>query len=98
MVQSSAVVIESQQERAHQCFRTLLVPAETGHDAIGRPDMLDFDHRALAGLIDRALVLGDDTVEPSPFEAMEPVLRHGPVATAGRDMDTVGRLRERLFE
>src|SRR4029077_16281912 len=89
---------EAQQQRADESSRTLLVPAETRHHAVRSAHVLDLDHHPLAGLIGRALVLGDHAVEPGAFEAMEPFLGHRAFATARREMDTARGPRERLLQ
>src|SRR5207249_7729757 len=98
VVQRSGIVVEPQQQRPDQSSRTVLVPAEARHHAVRGTHVLDLDHYALAGLIGRALGLGDHPVESRAFEAMEPFLGHRALATARREMDAARRPLERLLQ
>ena len=71
MLQHAAIVIQTEQQRAHRVF-SALVPAEARNDAISCARVLDFDHRALARLIRDVRRLGDDAVETGAFEARQP--------------------------
>src|SRR5207249_6675678 len=86
VVQRAQGVVEAEQKRADELARTVLVPAEAAHHAVRGAGMLDLDHRALARLVGRGLVLGDDAVEPGALEAVEPLLRDHAVAAAGREV------------
>ena len=87
VVQRALVVAEAEQQRADERPRALLVPAEARHHAVGGARVLHLDHRALARLVGRALVLGDDAVEPGALEAVEPLEGQRPLAAAGREVD-----------
>jgi len=85
VVQRAAIVVETEQQRTHHRAFSVLVPAEAGDDAVGRPRVLDLDHRALARLVEAALRLRDHAVEPGAFEARKPL---------GRDLDVAGHRRQ----
>ena len=67
------VVEQAQQQRADVRARSVLVPAEAGHGAVGRPRVLDLEHRPLAWLVHAGQWLGHDTVKAGALEALEPV-------------------------
>ena len=74
-MQAAGVVEQAEQQRPDVRARTVLVPAEPGHDAVGGALMLDLQHRPLARLVLRVEPLRDDPVEPRAFEPVEPVRR-----------------------
>ena len=98
MVERPRRVVEPEEQRADQLAGAALVPAEARDGAVGRARMLDLDHHALPGLVRRALVLGDDPVEPGALEALEPILRHGAVAARRGEMDAASGPAERALQ
>ena len=91
-------VVEAEQERPHALVAAVLVPAEPRHHAVRGAHVLDLDHRALARLVERLLVLGDHAVEAGALEAMEPVLRDAAIAGARGEVDAPGRAGQRLLQ
>src|SRR5262249_17247668 len=94
VVEITRLVVQPEEEGADELARPALVPAEARHHAVGRARVLHLDHHALAGLVRRALVLGDDPVETRALEPMEPVLGRGPVAGARGEVDAAARTSE----
>src|SRR6185295_19425192 len=80
VVELAVVVVQPQQERADVRAGPVLVPPEAGHDAVGRPLVLDLQHRALARLVRRLEALGDDAVEAGALDTVEPICRGVPIA------------------
>ena len=98
MSQCPGVVVEPEEQRADQRSRSVLVPAKARHDAVRSAHVLDLDHHALAGLIGRALVLGDHAVEARAFEAMEPLVGERALATTRREVEAARRPLERPLQ
>ena len=97
MVELADVVVQPEQERSDERPGPVLVPAEAGHDAVGRALVLDLEHRPLARLVRGVEPLGDDPVEPGALEPVEPVGRLGPVAGRRGQVDRrLGRPEDRL--
>jgi len=69
--QLAAVREQSEQQRADR-VRPALVNPITSDDAIGGPLMLDLEHHPLVGLVGAIERLGDDPVQSSAFESLEP--------------------------
>src|SRR5689334_3602244 len=69
------LVIQSEKKRTDPIL-SALVPPEAGNHAVGRANVLHFDHRPLARLIGSGFRLGNHTVETSAFELVEPPGRH----------------------
>ena len=81
MVERALVVEQARGAASPTCVPgPVLVPAEPGHDAVGRALVLDLEHRPLARLVRRVEALGDDAVEPGALEPVEPVGGGRPVA------------------
>ena len=97
MLQPAAVIVQAEEQGAHRAL-SRLVPTEPSHDAVGGARVLDLDHRALAGLVGGALVLGHHPVETRPLEATEPLLGHRPVAAAGREVHRGRSAGQRLLQ
>src|SRR5947207_2836667 len=68
VVQTPLVVVQPEEQRAHQIVLAGLVPAKAGDDAIRRSRVLHFDHRALTGFIWFIGRLCDYTVEARALE------------------------------
>ena len=79
VMQTPCVIEEPEQQRSDVRARTVLVPAEPGHDAIGCALVLDLEHRPLARLVRRVEPLRHDPVEPRAFEPVEPICRKAPI-------------------
>jgi len=86
-MQPLLLVIQAEEQRSDGLVFPVLVPAETRDDTVGRPDVLDLDHRALARLVRRAGGLGHHAVQPRPFEARQPLERLRAVARHRGQMD-----------
>ena len=97
-VQRMLVVVEAEQKRADHRAGALLVPAKAGDHAVGRALVLDLDHGAFPRAIGRIETLGHDAVEPGPFEATEPVLRHRAIARGRREVHRRRRARQHVVE
>ena len=91
------LVVEPEQQRADRVL-SALVPAKTGDGAVGRPRVLDLDHRAFAGLVVACCRLRDHAVEPGPFESCQPLGGHIPIAGHRREMDGRGGISQQLFQ
>ncbi len=83
----AAVVEEPKEQRPDVGLRSVLVPAEPGDHTVGRPLVLDLEHRPFARLVGRLEQLGDDAVEARAFEPVEPVGRQRAVGRGGREVD-----------
>src|SRR5262249_1838636 len=83
MMKDATVVVQPKQQGADRGPRRPM-PAEAGHDAFGRADVLDLYHHALAWLIRQRLRFGDDAVETGAFELTQPRPCRGGVAGARR--------------
>src|SRR5262245_5973021 len=81
-MQAAASVVQAEQQGANQRSRPILVPAESCDDAVGRAGVLDFDHRALAWLVNAALRFHHHAIESRALEACQPV--RCDIAVAGR--------------
>ena len=90
MMERARVVEQAEQQRPDVGARPVLVPAEPGDDAIGRPLVLDLEHRPLARLVRGIEPLGDDAIETGALEPLEPVGGGRPIAGRRRQVD--GRL------
>src|SRR5690348_1553256 len=97
MLEHAAVVIETEQERAHRILAAL-VPAKSRHDAVGRACMLDLDHCALAWQVSARLQLCNHAIEAGTFEARQPVHRNGAIACGGCDVHRWLDPGEQFFE
>ena len=98
-VMERALVIEQPQEQgADVRARPVLVPSEASDDTIRRALMLDLEHRALAGLIRRVELLGDDTIETGALEVIEPFGRERAVAGGRRQVDRCRGIGQNGFE
>ena len=75
------VVVQAEQERTDD--PAVLVPAESGHHAVGGALMLDLQHRPLVLEVAQITGFGHHTVETGPFEPGEPVGGHVGVVVAG---------------
>ena len=75
-----------EQQRSDGGAFALLVPAESGDDAVAFALVLHLQHDALVGLVGAGVRLGDDAVEARAFEAAKPVGGDGAVASRGRQM------------
>src|SRR5207237_1215384 len=64
VMQPLPIVIQPEQQRAHQLVLSRLVPAKARDDAIGRAGVLDLDHRALARFVYPAGRFRDHAVKP----------------------------------
>ena len=73
MIQQALRVVEAQQQRAHLVAAALV--SKASNHAIGGPQALDLDHRALAAEIFFVQPLGDDPVSPVAIEIVEPLRR-----------------------
>src|SRR5262245_49550246 len=69
VMQAAAIVVEPEQQRSDQRPASVLVPAETGNDAVGRARVLHFEHRALARLVRSVLRLRHHTIESCTLES-----------------------------
>ena len=98
MVQRALVVVETEQQRANHRAGAVLVPAKTGHHAIGRALVLHLDHRALAGAIGLVEPLGHHAVEPGSLEATEPVLGQRVIARGRRQVHGRGGACHHVLE
>src|SRR5207302_6463304 len=76
VMQLARIIVKTEKERTDHGARSVLVPAETGDDAIRSARVLDLDHRALACAVLRIESLGHHTVESRPFESTKPILGH----------------------
>ena len=77
VVQSAGFVEQAQQEGADQRSRSVLVPSESGHDAVGRTGVLDLGPAPLGGHVQVCNPFGDDPVQAGAFETVEPVGGYG---------------------
>ena len=98
VMERALVVEQPEQERSDVGARPVLVPAESGDDAVGRSLVLDLQHRPLARLVLVAEALRDDAIEPCALEPMEPVLGEGSVRRGRREMDRRRRGAQRRFQ
>ena len=64
MVECTGGVVQPEKKRPDEVAPAL--PPEAADDAIGGPDSLDLDDRALARAVSAVGALGDDTVERAP--------------------------------
>ena len=83
MVQQALRIVETQQQGAH--FGPAAQISEASNHAIGGPQALDLDHRALAAPIAVVEPLGDDAVSPVASEIVEPFCRLREIAGARRN-------------
>src|SRR2546421_3651814 len=88
VVERPLVVVEAQEQRPDAV--TVLVRAEPGDDAIGRPLVLDLEPGAFVLAVLPRARLGDDAVEAGALELLEPVGGNRRVGGRGGEMD--GRL------
>jgi hypothetical protein len=86
VMQHAFVIVQPEEQRTDGIGDTL-VPAKTGDDAVGRPRVLDLEHRALPRLIGCDFGLGDDAIESRALESFEPFSGNAPVARHGRQVD-----------
>jgi len=86
VLERTVVVIEAEQERADHRARAVLVPAESGDDAIGGARMLGLDHRALAGPVGLVESFRHHAIEPGTLEALEPFLGQGAIERRRRQV------------
>jgi hypothetical protein len=87
VVECAGIVVQAQQQRADVGARPILVPSESGDDAVGRPLVLDLEHRPFAGLVRGIEALGDHPVEPGTLEPGEPVGGHRSIRRRRRQVD-----------
>ena len=87
MVERALVVIQAQQQRPDVGSRPVLVPPETGDDAVRGALVLDLEHRPLAWLVGRVEPLGDDPVKTGALEVPEPVGGGGAIARGRGQVD-----------
>jgi hypothetical protein len=74
------------------------VPAEAGDDAVGRPGVLDLEHRPLARLVDAGGGFGDDAVEAGALEPGQPIGGNGGVGCDRRQVNGRQHAGERRLE
>ena len=98
MVQPARIVVQAEQERPDQLARSVLVPTESGDDAIGGARVLDLEHRPLARLIGAAGWLGDDAVQTGTFELGQPSGGQLPVSRAGGQVQGCFGLGQQALE
>ena len=98
VVQSTAVVVQPEQQGSDQLVLSGLVPPKSGDDAVCGSCVLHFDHRALARLVHAVLGLRDDAVEAGAFEARQPFGGNRRIARHRRDVDRRLDAGERLLE
>lgn len=98
VVQCPVMAVQAEQQRTDMCARTILVPAESSHDAVGRTFVLDLEDAPLLGLVDGVEWLGDDAVEPRAFEAVEPIRSGRSVASRWRQVHGCRGSREQCLE
>src|ERR1051326_695911 len=75
VMQMPAVVVEAEEQRADQFVFAVLVPAESGDDAVRRAGVLDLDHRALPRLVMAVSGLRNDAIQSGAFDVIEPLPR-----------------------
>ena len=92
------VVVEAEQQGADRVLSPLLVPPETGDDAVGFALVFDLQHHSLVRLVGAVLGFRDDAVESRAFEAAKPVGGGRPVARRRRDVNRRLRVLEERFE
>ena len=98
VVQRPVLVVEAQEQGADHRAPAVLVPSESGDDAVGGPPVLDLEHGPFTGKVGLVEALGHDAVETGAFEAAEPVLRQGAIARRGGEVDRTRRVAEELVE
>jgi hypothetical protein len=98
VVQGPARVVEPEQERADALTVAVLVPAEPGDHAVRGACVLDLLHHALAGLVERGVVLGDHAIEARALEAVEPIESLRVLARRGGQVNRRLRARERTHQ
>ena len=98
VVQLAAVVEQSEQQRTDHRIPAVLVPAESGDDAVGGARVLDLDHRPLARLVAAVVRLGHHAVQAGAFESRQPVDRGRAVAGHRRHMNRRRDVGERALE
>ena len=87
VVKGSVLVIEPEEQGSNERVLSILVPAESGDDAIRGARVLHFDHRALARLVDAELRLDDDPVEARALESRQPLCRGPRIACHRRQVN-----------
>src|SRR4029079_5231464 len=86
VIELAGVVVQPEEERPDVRAGTVLVPAEAGHDAVGRSLVLDLEQGALARLVRGVESFRDDAIEAGSLETVEPVGRRGAVGRPGGGM------------
>ena len=87
VLEVAVVVVEAEEERADRRSLRVLVPAESGDNAIAVALVLDLEHDAPVRLIDAVLRFCHHAVEARTLEAPEPIGGRGAVARRGRDVE-----------
>ena len=98
VMQGATVVVQAEEERSDQRVLSLLVPPKSSHHTVGRPRVLDLDHRALARLVGSGLRLRNHAIEARSFELLEPVRGNRRVARHRRQVNRRRHVRKRCFE
>ena len=98
VMQATAIVIQPEQQRSDQLVLAVLVPPESGDDAVGGARVLDLDHRALAWLIRAVERLRDHAIETGALESCQPLRRDSAIVRHRRQMDRRLRAAEQPLE
>jgi len=83
VLEGAAGVVEAEEQGADEGVGTVLVPAETGDDAVAVALVLDLEHGPFVWCVRAGEGLGHDAVESGAFEAGEPVCGGGVVFGGG---------------
>jgi hypothetical protein len=95
-MQDAALIEKPQKKRADTA--SILVLPEPANDTVGSSLVLDLQHDPLPGLISEFTILGNDTVEPGPLEAREPITSHVGCRGARCHVDRVFYMLEQIFQ
>src|SRR5437870_13805403 len=98
VVQVAAIVVQPQEQAPDMRLRAILVPPETGDDAVSGTSVLDLEHRPLARLVFGVERLGHDAVETRALETVEPVSSQLPISRCRREVDGRRRVLEMLLD
>jgi hypothetical protein len=96
VLEAAVLAVEPEQQGADDAAG--LVPAEAGHDAVGRALVLHLEHRARVGGVRRVERLGDDAVEAGALEDLEPLAADRDVGARRRQVDRRRGLLHELLE
>src|SRR5262249_40837609 len=73
VLESTCVIKQSKQQRAHHRALAFLVPAKSSNHTVAVALVFDLDHDALVGFVSSCWVLNYDAVQTRAFKAAKPI-------------------------